>query len=88
MKIIILNLPRKATQDDLFQLFKPYGMIKSCVIVMDKETGTSKGFGFVEMTDHRKAAIAIKELNGHMIGDKRLRVKASDTPNPDELAKL
>lgn len=82
MKIIALNLPRKFTQDDLFQLFKPHGMIQSCVIVIDKETGRSKGFGFVEMSDHRKAAVAIKELNGHMIGDKRLRVKISDSMTP------
>ena len=81
MKIIILNLPRSTTQDELFNLFKSYGSIKSCTIVMDKVNGQSKGFGFVEMPDMHDANSAIKELNGHMIGDKRLRVKeATDKP--------
>lgn len=78
MKIIILNLPRTTTQDELFTLFKPYGSIQSCTIVMDKEKGHSKGFGFVEMPDMHHANAAIKDLNGHMIGNKRLRVKPSD----------
>lgn len=84
MKIIVLNLPRSTSQDDLFQLFKPHGSIKSCDIVMDKATGKSKGFGFVEMPDHHHAAAAIKTLNGHMIGDKRLRVKVSEAAEKTE----
>ena len=75
MKIIILNLPRTTTQDELFNLFKGFGSIKSCSIVMDKATGQSKGFGFVEMPDMHDANDAIKGLNGTMVGDKRLRVK-------------
>lgn len=78
MKIIILNLPRSATQDDLFNLFKAYGSIKSCTIVMDKVTGQSKGFGFVEMPDSHHAAAAIKALNGFMMGKNALRVKISE----------
>lgn len=78
MKIIVLNLPRTTTRDDLFKLFKPHGSIQSCTIVMDKQSGTSKGFGFVQMPDQHHAALAIKNLNGHMIGDKRLRVKVSE----------
>ncbi len=78
MKIIILNLPRVTTQDDLFKLFKPHGSIQSCDIVLDKGTGQSKGFGFVEMPDAHHAAAAIKGLNGFMIGANRLRVKISE----------
>lgn len=80
MKIMILNLPRVTTQDELFHLFKPHGSIQSCVIVMDKATGQSKGFGFVEMPDMHHAEAAIKALNGHMIGTNRLRVKQHDGP--------
>jgi RNA recognition motif-containing protein len=78
MKIIVLNLPRTATQNELFKLFKPHGSIQTCTIVMDKATGQSKGFGFVEMPDSHHAAAAIKGLNGHLIGKNKLRVKNAD----------
>jgi RNA recognition motif-containing protein len=78
MKIIVLNLPRTTTQDDLFTLFKVHGSIQSCAIVMDKSTGRSKGFGFVEMPDSHHAAAAIKGLNGHLLGKNKLRVKNAD----------
>jgi len=78
MKIIVLNLPRTTTQDELFKLFKPHGSIQACTIVMDKATGQSKGFVFVEMPDSHHAAAAIKGLNGHVIGKNKLRVKNAD----------
>ena len=80
MKIIVLNLPRTTTQDQLFNLFKPHGSIKSCVIVMDKATGHSKGFGFVEMPDMHHGNAAIKALNGSTVGEKKIRVKMHDGP--------
>lgn len=80
MKIIILNLPRSTTQDELFNLFKAHGSIKSCVIVMDKATKASKGFGFVEMPDMHHGNAAIKALNGSLIGKNKLRVKMHDGP--------
>ena len=49
MKLIVLNLPRDFTEDALEELFLPNGKIAACSIVTDEETGTSKGFGFVEM---------------------------------------
>ena len=68
MKIIVLNLPRTTTQDQLFNLFKPHGSIKSCVIVMDKATGHSKGFGFVEMSEDSEAQAVIQKFNGSELG--------------------
>jgi RNA recognition motif-containing protein len=75
MKIIILNLPRDFSENDLAKLFKKYGNIQGCDLVMDEQTKTSKGFGFVEMAVEAEGLIAIKELNGSQQGKNRIRVK-------------
>ena len=49
MKLTALNLPRDLEEQDLADLFKPYGNVISCNLVLNKDTGKSKGFGFVEM---------------------------------------
>jgi cold-inducible RNA-binding protein len=56
------NLPFGTTTDDLRDLFAQYGSVKSSQVVMDRETGRSRGFGFVEMNDGAEAAI--EALNG------------------------
>ena len=78
MKLIVLNLPRSCTENDLAKLFKRYGNIKGCTIVLDAQKGTSKGFGFVEMALKHEAAIAIEELNGSLLEKKKIRVKVAD----------
>ena len=78
MKISVLNLPRNFTENELAKLFKTYGNIKGCTVVMDAQTGKSKGFGFVTMALEHEGKAAIKELNGSSIDDKRIRVKASE----------
>ncbi|MEQ1790369.1 MAG: RNA-binding protein [Rickettsiales bacterium] len=78
MNLIALNLPRNFTEDALAKLFKKYGNIKACNLVMDAKTGASKGFGFVEMALEHEAMVAIKELNGSIIDKKKIRVKASE----------
>lgn len=78
MKLIALNLPRDFTEDELAKLFKTYGNIRSCDLVMDGNTGGSKGFGFVEMAVETEALDAIKDLHGSKISRKRIRVKAAD----------
>ena len=78
MKLMALNLPRSLSENDLAKLFKQYGNIKSCTLVMDAQTGKSKGFGFVEMALKHEAENAIKELNGRTLKDKKIRVKAAD----------
>lgn len=75
MKLIILNLPRNYEEDDLAKLFKQHGNIKNCTIVMDKKTGKSKGFGFVEMALVHEGEIAVKKLHGTMLGKNKIRVK-------------
>lgn len=49
MKILVRNLDRSVTEAEVLELFKAYGKVESCVVVTDKDTGKSKGFGFVEM---------------------------------------
>ncbi len=75
MKLIVLNLPRDFTEEALADLFRPNGTVASCSIVTDDETGTSKGFAFVEMAYRKDARFAIKRLHNSKIGDKRIRVK-------------
>ncbi len=78
MKIIALNLPRNFSENDLAKLFKAYGNIQSCDLVMDEVTGTSKGFGFVEMAQVNEGELAIKELHGSRIGKSKIRVKQAE----------
>ena len=78
MKLIVLNLPRSFSENDLAKLFKAHGNIRSCKLVMDAQTSASKGFGFVEMALAHEGEIAIKELNGKLVDKKKIRVKLSD----------
>ncbi|MEB3753048.1 RNA-binding protein [Acinetobacter sp. MD2(2019)] len=80
MKILVRNLERNVTEDELNTLFKTYGKIESCVIVTDAATGKSKGFGFVEMPNPREAIKAIKALNTMKLKGTGIRVKAADEP--------
>ena len=75
MKLIILNLPRNFDEQSLALLFKMLGEIKSCDLVIDKETGISKGFGFVEMAHPHEAENAISQLHGSKLNNNKIRVK-------------
>ena len=61
--IYVGNLSYEATEDDLRQAFEAHGEVTSVAIIMDKMTGRSRGFGFVEMSDKNQAAAAIQALN-------------------------
>lgn len=78
MKLIVLNLPRNFKEQSLALLFKNIGNIKSCTLVLNEDTGQSKGFGFVEMALSHEGELAIKELHGSKIGEKRIRVKQAN----------
>jgi len=73
MKIYVGNLPWSTTDSDLEALFAGIGDVTSAAVVMDRDTGRSRGFGFVEMSqaDGQKA---IAELNGHTLDSRALRV--------------
>jgi RNA recognition motif-containing protein len=79
MKVLIRNLARSVTQAELEALFKPFGKIKSCTLVLDAKTGKSKGFGFVEMENGREAIKAIKALNTLRVHGYGIRVKAAES---------
>ncbi len=64
MNIFISNLSYSVKDADLNQLFSEYGEISSAKVIMDRETGRSRGFGFVEMPDEEAGQKAINELNG------------------------
>ncbi len=80
MKLLIRNLSRSSTEADIKELFESYGTVQSCTLVMDRETGSSKGFGFLEMHKAGEAKAAMKNLNGKEIEGNRIRVKKSE-PN-------
>lgn len=64
MRIYVGNLPYQITEDELRDLFADYGEVSSASVVTDRETGRSRGFGFVEMPTSSEAEAAIAELNG------------------------
>jgi len=75
--IFIGNLALTTTEDDLRQLFHPYGTIGRVQILQDRNTGRSRGFGFVEMPDATEAQAAIDGLNGTSLGGRSLTVNAA-----------
>ena len=83
MKLLVRNLARTTTEDTLKPLFEEYGTVQSCNLVMDKETGESKGFGFVEMPKTGEAKAAVKNLNHKNIDGNKIRVKKAE-PKPAE----
>lgn len=78
MKIIARSLSRETTEEGLAAIFTPYAELEYCTIVMDKITGKSKGFGFVEIEDDKKALLAIVKLNGTKLDGKSIRVKKAE----------
>jgi len=79
MKLLIRNLSRTTTEAEVKELFESYGTVQSCSLVMDKEKGSSKGFGFVEMPKVGEAKAAMKSLNGKDIDGNKIRVKKSES---------
>lgn len=74
MKIYVGNLPWSIKDNDLSEMFAAYGEVSSASVIMDKFSGRSKGFGFVEMANDGDAETAIKALNEKEIGGRNLRV--------------
>jgi cold-inducible RNA-binding protein len=73
-KIYVGNLPFSATSETLSEVFARYGAVDSSKIIMDRDTGRSKGFGFVEMSDSSAADSAISELHGSEFEGRALTV--------------
>ena len=82
MNILVRNLERSVTEAELLELFKPFGKVESAVVVMDAETGKSKGFGFVEFETEEQAQAAIQALDGSEQDGRNIAVKEA-LPRPD-----
>ena len=74
MKIYVGNLPFSTTEAELRQMFEAHGEVASATLVMDRETGRPRGFGFVEMNDDGQARAAMEALNGQNIAGRDLTV--------------
>jgi len=82
VNIFVGNLAFNATDHDLRQLFEPYGMVDKVNIITDRDTGRSRGFGFVEMPDSAAAKAAIQGLNGKELAGRALNVNEAKPREP------
>jgi RNA recognition motif-containing protein len=74
MKLYVGNLAYQTSSDDLQQLFAKAGTVETASVVEDRETGRSRGFGFVEMSSKEEGAAAIQQFNGQDLGGRALNV--------------
>ena len=80
MNIYIANINFRAKEDQLKELFEQYGQVSSVKIVTDRDTGRSRGFGFVEMPNDDEGKNAIAKLNGVAFQDRNLVVNEARPP--------
>jgi RNA recognition motif-containing protein len=81
MKLLIRNLSRSTTESAIRDMFESYGTVQSCTLIKDKQTGDSKGFGFVEMPKQGEAKAAMIALNNGEVDGNKIRVKKA-VPKP------
>ena len=75
MKLLVRNLSRSTTEQEIRTLFSAHGTITECSLVLDQETGKSKGFAFVEMPDDSEAKLALDSLHETRVAKNKIRVK-------------
>ncbi len=75
MKLLVRNLSRSTTEQEIRILFSNHGYVTECNLVLDQETGKSKGFAFVEMPNESEAKLAISNLHETRVAKNRIRVK-------------
>lgn len=83
-KLFIGNLPYSLTNDALADVFAQVGTVESATVILDKFSGRSKGFGFVEMSSEEEAQKAIETLNGTEVEGRALVVNEARPPRPRE----
>ena len=83
-RLFIGNLPYSATEQQLTEIFSEAGKVESVSIITNRETGRSKGFGFVEMSSDAEAAEAVAKLNGHSFDGRPLVVSEARPQVPRE----
>jgi RNA recognition motif-containing protein len=74
VRIYVGNLPYSTGDDELKELFEPHGQVESSKVITDRETGRSRGFGFIEMENSEEAKKAIEALNQSELGGRTLVV--------------
>ncbi len=74
MKLYVGNLSWQTKDDELKKVFEKYGTVTNCSIIIDRETGRSKGFGFVEMSNQAEGEKAIEALNDFELGERSIKV--------------
>mgnify|MGYP000532131697 FL=1 len=84
MKLLVRNLDRSTTEQELKGLFQEFGTVQSCSLVLDRDGGASKGFGFVEMPKTGEAKAAIKNLNNKTVGENKIRVKKAEDKKAED----
>jgi RNA recognition motif-containing protein len=82
MKIYVGNLSYEATDDKLNAMFAAFGTVDSAVVITDRDTGRSKGFGFVEMSDQNAAQTAMNGLNGTELDGRAITVNEARPKEP------
>lgn len=84
-KLYVGNLPYSVDQAQLQEAFEPFGTVDSAVVINDRETGRSKGFGFVEMSSDEEAQKAIEQMNGQSLANRQITVNEARprAPRPD-----
>lgn len=75
MKLLVRNLARTTTEHEVRVLFSAHGTVTQCDLVLDQETGQSKGFAFLEMPDETEAKTALNNLNLTNVAKSKIRVK-------------
>ena len=81
-KLYVGNLGYEVTHSDLSKMFEPHGTVESAQVIMERDTGRSKGFGFVEMKTDQEAQAAIAALNGQDAGGRSMTVNEA-RPRPE-----
>jgi RNA recognition motif-containing protein len=81
-KLYVGNLAYSVSDSDLMRMFEPHGTVQSAQVIMDRDTGRSKGFGFVEMGSDQEAQAAIQALNGSEVEGRALTVNEA-RPKPE-----
>ena len=76
-KLFVGSLPFETSEDQLHAMFSSHGSVSSAKIISDRETGQSRGFGFVEMSDDAQAQSAIQQLNGSTVGTRQIVVNVA-----------
>ena len=74
MRLYVGGLPYQTTEHDLIDLFEQVGPVTEATVITDRDTGRSKGFGFVEMSNDQDARSAIARLNGTLLGNRTITV--------------